>query len=111
MAKGSIWGIAVAVVLVVASVGTALADVIDGNWCSTDGRHFSIRGSTIVTERGTTTQGDYSRHRFTYTVPASEPSPGTEIFMVLINELTVHLRRGTDASAPTETWRRCEETS
>jgi hypothetical protein len=111
MAKGSVLGAAVAAALVAAGIGAAHADVIDGNWCSVDGRHFSIKGATIVTEKGTTTQGDYGRHRFSYTVPAGDPSPGTQIFMVLVNELTVRLRRGTEATAPMEVWRRCEETS
>jgi hypothetical protein len=31
--------------------------------------------------------------------------------MVLINEMTVRLRLGTDASAPVETWKRCDVTS
>ena len=44
-----------ALMLVVAAAAcprAAMADVIDGNWCYRDGRHFSIRGPDIVTPAG-----------------------------------------------------------
>jgi hypothetical protein len=53
-------------------VGTARADAIDGNWCNGDGRHFSINGATIVTTEGTKTDGNYSRHAFSYTIPSPD---------------------------------------
>jgi hypothetical protein len=82
------------------------ADAIDGNWCHTDGRRFSIRGPEIVTPGGKTMDGNYSRHWFTYVVPAPEPGVGQTIFMTLLDENTVHLRLG-EASAAPETWVRC----
>lgn len=87
--------------------GPAFADAIDGSWCHTDGRRFSIRGPEIVTPAGKRMEGDYSRHAFSYRVPAPEPDAGQTIFMMLLNEETVHLRRGEAASAPQETWTRC----
>jgi hypothetical protein len=86
--------------------GPALADAIDGNWCHSDGRRFSIRGAEIVTPGGKRMEGDYSRHWFSYTAPAPEPGAGKTIFMTLANENTVHLRLGEQTSAP-ETWVRC----
>ena len=91
-----------------ACAGPALADAIDGNWCHNDGRRFSIRGPEIVTPAGTRMDGNYSRHWFSYTVPAQEPGAGQTVFMALANENTIHLRLG-DAAAdkPQETWVRC----
>jgi hypothetical protein len=41
------FGLAIVAALLISGVGAARADVIDGNWCNSDGRHFSIRGATI----------------------------------------------------------------
>ncbi len=88
--------------------GPAFADVIDGNWCHNDGRRFTIRGPEIVTPGGTRMEGNYSRHWYSYTVPAPEPGAGQTIFMTLANENTVHLQRGeVAAGGPQETWVRC----
>jgi hypothetical protein len=86
--------------------GPAFADAIDGNWCHTDGRRFSIRGPEIITPGGTRMEGNYSRHWFSYTAPVPEPSAGQTIFMTLADENTVYLRRG-EAVTAQETWVRC----
>ena len=86
----------------------ALANSIDGNWCHDDGRHFSIRGSEIVTPGGVRSAGKYSRHAFSYRAPASEPGAGQAVDMSLADENTVYLRRGeTAAAGAPEIWRRC----
>ncbi len=87
----------------------ALADAIDGNWCR-QGRQFTIEGPRITTPAGTTTQGDYRRHSFRYEVPPSEDGAGAEIRMMLLNEETVQLTRGSPEGAP-EVWHRCQITS
>jgi len=87
--------------------GPALADAIDGNWCSSDGRTFSIRGPEIVTPGGQHLQGNYARHWFSYTAPAPERGAGGTIFMNLAGENTVYLRYGPTADAASETWTRC----
>lgn len=84
----------------------ARADAIDGHWCFTDGRQFTINGPDIVTSRGFRGQGAYSRHGFSYA------ESGWTIAMTLVNEDTVHLQRQQGASAPppaapVEVWRRC----
>ena len=96
---------------IIGLIATARADVIDGTWCNGEGRHFTIKGPKIVTTEGTKTEGNYSRHAFSYTIPAPDPSAGVQVFMVLINEMTVRLRLGADASVPVETWKRCDVTS
>lgn len=107
-------GIAAAILaLGLGLAGGARADVIDGDWCQ-GLRHFSIKGPEIVTPAGTRLSGDYSRHFFTYVVPASEPQAGQLVAMTLVNENTVHLRIGADAAqaaeAPPQVWRRCAAT-
>jgi hypothetical protein len=86
----------------------AFADAIDGDWCyRADGRRFSIRGPDIVTPGGAHIQGNYSRHAFSYVVPAAEPGAGKSIFMTLLDENTVNLRLGEASAADPETWIRC----
>jgi hypothetical protein len=88
--------------------GPALADAIDGNWCHTDGRRFTIHGPEIITPGGKRLEGNYSRHWFSYTAPLPEPGGGQTIFMTLADENTVHLRYGEAAAAATpEVWLRC----
>ena len=85
----------------------AWADAIDGDWCFTDGRHFSIRGPQIVTPGGTHMEGDYDRHAFSYTVPEAEPSAGALVLMTQLNENTIHLRQGAASTDPAQVWHRC----
>ena len=87
----------------------ALADAIDGEWCL-GAAHFAIDGPRILTPGGNRIEGNYSRHGFSYVVPASEAGAGGEIHMVLLNEETVSLSRQGQSAAP-EIWRRCKPTS
>lgn len=85
----------------------AHADAIDGEWCLGPA-HFAIDGPNILTPGGNRILGNYSRHGFSYVVPANEPGAGGEIDMVLLNEETVRLTRKDQAP---EIWRRCKPTS
>jgi hypothetical protein len=85
----------------------AFADAIDGQWCLGTS-HFEISGPNIRTPGGNDITGNYGRHGFDYIVPTNEAGAGTLIVMVLLNEETVQLTRGT--SAP-ETWKRCKPVS
>jgi hypothetical protein len=85
----------------------AWADAIDGDWCFTDGRHFSIRGSQIVTPGGKHMEGDYDRHAFSYTVPEADAGAGSIVFMTLIVDDTIHLRQGATSTDPAQVWNRC----
>ena len=93
------------------SAQVARADAIDGNWCSAEGKRMLIEGPAITTPAGTLTQGNYSRHYFTYQVPASDPGAGKTVYMALLNENTVHLTMAADAQnaqqSPVEVWHRC----
>ncbi len=83
----------------------ALADSIDGDWCFTDGRNFSIKGPEITTPTGKHLRGDYTRHTFDYMVPAAEPDAGKRVQMSLMGEYAVQV---TPPGGRTEIWRRCE---
>jgi hypothetical protein len=60
---------------------------------------------------GTKTEGNYSRHAFSYTIPSPDQSAGAQGFMLLVNELTIRLRIAADLTAPTQIWNRCDVTS
>ena len=94
-------------VVLVAGACPARADAIDGQWCF-GASHFEINGPNIRTPGGNQITGNYDRHGFEYVVPQNEEGAGTQIVMVLLNEETVRLTRGT--SAP-ETWKRCKPVS
>jgi hypothetical protein len=97
----------VAAVGLVFSALPAAADSIDGNWCHSDGRRFTIRGPQIVTPGGTAMQGDYGRHDFSYKPPAPEQGAGGVIYMQLRGENLVLLRYGDASAANPESWVRC----
>ena len=85
----------------------ARADSIDGDWCSPEGRHLTIRGQSIKTPGGASIMGNYSRHAFSYVVPDPEPGGGGTVFLSLMNETTVQVRDGTPVALPV-IWKRCE---
>ncbi len=91
----------------------ARADVIDGNWCYPDGRHFSIRGPDIVTPAGTAAKGNWSRHAFSYQVPPPESDGGQMVYMLLQDENTVVPAVGTQPMmsdpARIQIWHRCAD--
>ena len=97
----------VSIAALVAGVPSAFADAIDGQWCY-GSSHFEINGPNIRTPGGNDITGNYDRHGFTYVVPSNEEGAGTQIVMVLLNEETVRLTRGTSAA---ETWKWCKPVS
>ncbi|MDA8253439.1 MAG: hypothetical protein M0Z28_30290 [Rhodospirillales bacterium] len=96
---------ALAAVGIMAGTAAARADVIDGAWCREPARRLTIDGPVIVTPAGNATRGNYSRHYFSYVVPAGEPGAGATVELRLLNEETMQLRTAPDA--PIETWHRC----
>ncbi|MEO3428115.1 hypothetical protein AAFN88_04610 [Pelagibius sp. CAU 1746] len=96
-------------VLFAVPASPALADAIDGDWCSTtEAAHFSIAGSIIVTPAGTQTTGDYRRHTFSYVVPPGDPGAGQAIAMRQLNEEEILV--STEGGEPV-LWRRCQVVS
>jgi hypothetical protein len=92
--------------------GVALADAIDGDWCSPDNKlRLSIAGPDITTPGGHRIKGDYDRHAFSYVVPATEPGAGKKAEMVLMGEYAMRFKAGPVVAAD-QVWKRCsKETS
>jgi hypothetical protein len=84
----------------------ALADAIDGDWCRADGKRMTIRGAAIVTPGGQETNGNYTRHFFSYVIPSGESGAGATVSIQLLSEYLAHARQGADASV--QEWRRCQ---
>jgi hypothetical protein len=98
-------GVAVLTAVGLLTAGAAQADVIDGAWCRAPSQRLTIDGPRIVTPAGSATEGNYSRHYFSYVVPSGEAGAGTTVEMRLLNEETMQMRAG--PGAPVETWHRC----
>ena len=97
--------ILIAGVVIVCS-SPALADAIDGDWCSmTEAKQLRVAGPNITTPAGQQTTGNYSRHAFSYIVPEGDPGAGEAVAMQLLNEEEVQV--SVNSGAP-EIWRRCE---
>lgn len=62
--------------LICASTQAALADRIDGTWCSPEGKSVSIDGPSVVTSHGNAVDANYNRHHIDYIIPAGEPDEG-----------------------------------
>jgi hypothetical protein len=83
----------------------ALADAIDGHWCTKDGdRRLQIEGPSIVTPGGRRLQGNYDRHHFSYVAPPADMGAGQTVNMILLGELAVQIQIG---EAAAEVWNRC----
>jgi hypothetical protein len=84
--------------------GPALADAIDGSWCSEDGRRIVIEGPSGTTPAGVQIRGDYTRHSFAFTMPPPEGDAGAAVAMMLQGETRVQVTIG---STVPQVWRRC----
>ena len=90
----------------------ALADRIDGDWCSPDGKHLHIEGPAITIPSGAQIIGDYGRHSFRYEGPEGDPEAGQVIEMRQLSDEEMVLIRSTGGKPGTpETWTRCQATS
>ena len=87
------------------AAGPALADAIDGDWCSDDRKRMSIQGPAITTPGGQRITGDYSRHAFSYVVPNGEAGAGVTVNIQLLSEYHAQSRQGSDPAI--RDWRRC----
>lgn len=97
--------IAAALMVLVMASGPAVADRIDGNWCSRDGRNMTIDGPKIRTPGGMVMTGEYDRHGFRYVVPEGEPGAGVTVTMVQLDDQTINVHAGKDPAV--HVWNRC----
>ena len=87
----------------------AVADAIDGDWCGQTGLHLTIKGPEITTPSGVTLQGNYHRHRFSYTAPPGDADAGVQFDLRLLSEDFMNLYRLKDGRpGEPELWRRCK---
>jgi len=100
-----------AAVIFLAASTAALADAIDGDWCSADGSHMTIEGENVTTPGGTRIKGNYTRHAFDYVVPNGENGSGETVNILLQGEYLALSRQGSasapQADASIKQWRRC----
>jgi hypothetical protein len=99
------------VVLFLSVSNVALADRIDGFWCSVAGR-IEVEGPKLTLPDGTAIEGRYSRHEFFYTVPEGREGAGNQVDMRLRSEQDMTSFTLND-QPPTEPidWKRCQATS
>jgi hypothetical protein len=106
MRKAKVWTAGAALLLGMGSASAALADVIDGDWCSTKSRReLRIQGPVIITPAGERVDGNYNRHYFDYLAPTGELEAGHHIWMRLVNEQTMLFL--VEGETTPEVWNRC----
>ena len=96
------------------SCSAALADQIDGTWCSPSGLSMTIDGQNVVTPAGKALTGRYSRHNFDYEIPAGEPHAGGRVFAEQLNDQEIRvtvIKKVQNEPGAHETWTRCEVVS
>lgn len=105
-------GVATTVAAVLSMTCVALADRIDGNWCSATGKHLRIEGARITIPSGAEITGQYDRHAFRYNGPEGDPEAGQTIEMRQLSEEEMLLQRTVGGQTqPIENWRRCQAIS
>ena len=100
--------------LMTASTQNALADRIDGTWCSPDGKSVSIDGRNVVTSRGNAVDANYNRHHIDYIIPAGEPDEGGVFRADQLNDnqiSVVLIGAGGGSKSNPEIWTPCKPVS
>jgi hypothetical protein len=106
-------GILTAVVLFT-STQAALADRIDGTWCSPDGKSVSVDGPNVVTSRGNAIFANYNRHHIDYIIPAGEPDEGSQFRADQLNDNQIRvvlIGAGGEPKGEVEIWTPCKPVS
>lgn len=103
-----------AAVIVAATTTLAVADQIDGTWCSPSGTSMTIEGPQIVTPGGKAITGRYNRHHVDYEVPEGEADAGSRVSADQLNDDEIRvivLGKDPAANKPSEIWTKCQVTS
>ncbi|MCU0819042.1 MAG: hypothetical protein MUF11_06980 [Beijerinckiaceae bacterium] len=84
----------------------ALADSIDGKWCSEDGRRITIEGSLgLWGTAGLKISGDYLRYTYLFAMPSGEPEAGQKVEMRFRRmDQTIAVKIG---EGEAKIWRKC----
>ncbi len=120
----NVWGVTMQRALQIGIIGLAImlgsgvaahADSIDGTWCSErDYRQMTITGPNATLPGGRHIIGEYTRHRFSFSIPMPDADAGKMMVLRLMGELLmVSVITSADGSMPSEpeNWKRCELTS
>ncbi len=97
-----------------ATTTIAVADQIDGTWCSPSGDSMTIEGARIVTPGGNVVTGTYNRHHVDYEVPPGEAEAGNRVSADQLNDEQIRvivIGKDPAANAPSEVWTKCQVTS
>ncbi len=104
-----------ALFMVALSTSPALADQIDGEWCSPRGGRIVVDGSNVTTPSGASVKANHSRHHVDFDIPAGEESAGDHFSADQLsdNEIQVTISHNTSAKPVTqEIWtKHCGVTS
>jgi hypothetical protein len=96
------------------SANTVLADQIDGNWCSRDGRSISIDGPDVTTSRGIAVKAAYNRHHINFVIPSGEPNEGGSFQADQLNDNEIRViivRQSGGPVGEAEIWTPCKPVS
>ena len=100
--------------LSVAAGTPALADKIDGTWCSPVGETMQIQGTRIVTPGGAVVVGRYDRHKVDYEIPAGERYAGGRIYAEQLNNQRIRvtvIKKVQLEPGQHDDWTRCDPIS
>ncbi|HKJ62034.1 MAG TPA: hypothetical protein VKA94_08565 [Hyphomicrobiales bacterium] len=103
-----------AAIMTCASTQAALADRIDGTWCSPDGKSVSVDGPRVTTSHGNAVDANYNRHHIDYTIPAGEPDEGDQFRADQLNDnqiMVVLFGAGGEPKGEAEIWTQCKPVS
>lgn len=101
-------------IMVLATTTIAVADQIDGTWCSPSGDSMTIEGSRVVTPGGRVVTGRYNRHHVDYEVPEGETDAGSRVSADQLNDEEIRvivIAKDPSANEPSEIWTKCQVTS
>lgn len=75
-----------ATVILIAATQPALADRIDGNWCSPKGQSISVDGPKVITPGGNAVTANYDRHHVDFEIPKGEKNSGDRFSADQLND-------------------------
>lgn len=91
----------------------ALADQIDGNWCSPTGKTLSVDGPQVVTPGGSSVTANYDRHHVDFIIPKGEARAGERFVADQLGDeeikVTIAGSAGAKIAKP-EIWTPCKPT-
>lgn len=89
----------------------ALADSLNGKWCTKDGRQYEISFEIVTLSDGFDVFGDYDRHHFVFRLPPNVNLGGATVDLVLVNRDVAFARyltkSGLEIYSEPEKWTRC----